>query len=451
MKTLNIITCTLVLSILFYSCDKNEFAPVLVDQEFTVEENSPRGTIIGAVDASDADEDQKVTFAIIDGNEEGSFVIGSENGILSVADPSALDYESTTEFVIKVSVSDNHKKDPLESTAKIQVNLSDENEFAPVINPQVFELNENSATGFMIGSVVASDEESHQELSYSLLKAGDSDYFQLDPESGNLSVLDSAAFDFESHQKLSIQVEVSDGHKNPKTTQATIDININDVREITEGLAAYFPFDGSALDKSGNDLHGNLKGPLPTIDRFDRPESALELDGLDDNIAMTDDFDFQKKSVSLFFKPKSVPVFDYENNPYSSWSSLVICDHPSLLYSDIKILVSKIDGIDKVWIWKNGMAAELDPNILSAPISSENWNHIAVTYSSDSIKLFIDGQLIHGIVATDNIQSSSGVPYMVLGSGRGEKYRFFDGKADELYIHERVLEGWEIANLSQTK
>ena len=58
MKTLNIIASSLLLSLLLYSCNKNENAPTIVDQEFTIQENSPSGTLIGAVEATDPDEGQ---------------------------------------------------------------------------------------------------------------------------------------------------------------------------------------------------------------------------------------------------------------------------------------------------------------------------------------------------------------------------------------------------------
>ena len=91
MKTLKIITISLFLTLILFSCNKNEFAPDIVDQEFEVEENSPAGTIIGVVEASDQDEGQIVVFEIVDGNDEGVCEIDASSGSLSVSDPKKLD------------------------------------------------------------------------------------------------------------------------------------------------------------------------------------------------------------------------------------------------------------------------------------------------------------------------------------------------------------------------
>ncbi len=123
MKTLKIITISLILTLILFSCNKNEFAPDIVDQEFEVEENSPAGTIIGVVEASDQDEGQIVVFEIVDGNDEGVCEIDASSGSLSVSDPTKLDYENITQIILTIIVSDEHKKEPLESSAKVKINI----------------------------------------------------------------------------------------------------------------------------------------------------------------------------------------------------------------------------------------------------------------------------------------------------------------------------------------
>ena len=83
MKPLQMIAGTLVLSTLFYSCDKNEYPPEISDQVFSLEENAPAGTIVGTVLANDNDESQILSFEIIDGNEDGTFNIDPASGSLS--------------------------------------------------------------------------------------------------------------------------------------------------------------------------------------------------------------------------------------------------------------------------------------------------------------------------------------------------------------------------------
>ncbi len=232
MKTLRIVSLTLFVSILFYSCDKNEFAPEIVDQEFSIEENSTTGTVIGTVVADDADEGQVVSFEIVDGNDEGICEIDPSTGSLLVSDPTKLDYESITQVVLTIVVSDEHKKEPLESSAKVKISVLDVNEYTPEIQPQIFTLSENPLSEQIIGLVEASDVESHQKLHYQIAGQNDSGYFHIDSNSGMLSVLDTAVFDYEINPTLSVMILVSDDHENSLSDSAEITVQLINVPEV---------------------------------------------------------------------------------------------------------------------------------------------------------------------------------------------------------------------------
>src|ERR1017187_9336471 len=51
---------------------------------------------------------------------------------------------------------------------------------------------------------------------------------------------------------------------------------------LTDGLVANYPFDGNAIDASGNGNNGTIHGGVaPTIDRFGYPNSAYLFNGVD--------------------------------------------------------------------------------------------------------------------------------------------------------------------------
>jgi len=56
---------------------------------------------------------------------------------------------------------------------------------------------------------------------------------------------------------------------------------------LTDGLIAYYPFNGNANDMSGTDHDGIVQGPILTIDRFGVPDSAYRFDGIDDDIEVS--------------------------------------------------------------------------------------------------------------------------------------------------------------------
>ena len=54
----------------------------------------------------------------------------------------------------------------------------------------------------------------------------------------------------------------------------------------TEGLVAWYPLDGNAVDLSGSNADGILNGPEAALDRFNVESSALAFDGLDDWVGL---------------------------------------------------------------------------------------------------------------------------------------------------------------------
>jgi hypothetical protein len=208
------------------ACEKENLnAPAVSDQEFTTDENTPAGTIIGTVNAYDLDQGQSLSYAIIEGNDAGTFGIDARAGQVSVEDPLLLDYELNREFNMTVKVSDDGKP-VMSSTATITVILKDVNEFAPVVEDQVFEIEEDPAAGTVIGTIQASDPETHQLLSYVILTGNEEDIFNLDDQTGVLSVNDPSAFVYQLNQQLVITVLVRDLHIDSKSDTAIITVNI---------------------------------------------------------------------------------------------------------------------------------------------------------------------------------------------------------------------------------
>ena len=52
----------------------------------------------------------------------------------------------------------------------------------------------------------------------------------------------------------------------------------------TDGLVAYYPFNGNANDESGNGNNGTIDGASLTVDRFSNTNSAFKFDGIDNSI-----------------------------------------------------------------------------------------------------------------------------------------------------------------------
>ena len=108
--------------------------PVVTPATFSIAENSANGTAVGTVTFTDSDTGQTHAFAITGGNTGGAFAINATTGAITVANSTALDFETTPSFSLTAQVTDNGT--PAQSgTATVTVNLTDVNE-PPVANPQ---------------------------------------------------------------------------------------------------------------------------------------------------------------------------------------------------------------------------------------------------------------------------------------------------------------------------
>jgi hypothetical protein len=108
------------------------------------------------------------------------------------------------------------------------------------------------------------------------------------------------------------------------------------------GLVANYKFDGDWNDYSGNNYHSTNSGTDFSTDRYNSANSSLQFNGLGDYLTLPSDFDFQNKSISMWFNAADVPVFDYLNNPNTSWGSLVTSDHPDLQFGSLNLGVTNI-------------------------------------------------------------------------------------------------------------
>src|SRR5215475_7065552 len=76
---------------------------------------------------------------------------------------------------------------------------------------------------------------------------------------------------------------------------------------LSQGLLAYYPFNGNANDASGNNNHGTpMNGVQLTTDRFGNANSAYLFDGVDDYITIPNSASLNPTnamSVALYFNP----------------------------------------------------------------------------------------------------------------------------------------------------
>ena len=204
-------------------------APVVTNQLFIINENSPNGTLVGTVIASDPDAGQVLAYSILSGNVTNDFVINATTGVISVANSSALNFEENSSFALLINVQDNGVGN-LSSQAIATVALNDVNE-TPIINNQFFTLAENSSNGTIVGTVVSTDPDAGQVHVYSIISGNENGTFSINATSGIITIANSTALNFEENSSFALVVNVQDNGPGNLSSQAIIKVSLTDVNE----------------------------------------------------------------------------------------------------------------------------------------------------------------------------------------------------------------------------
>ena len=201
--------------------DANEAPEAVSLSNDTVNENASDGTVVGTVSANDP-EGASLTYSLSD-DADGRFQIDANTGEISVADGSQLDFEDAASHQVTVEVSDGTNT----TTQAFTINLGDANEAPEAVSLSNDTVNENASDGTVVGTVSANDPEG-ASLSYALSDDADG-RFQIDANTGEISVADGSQLDFEDAASHQVTVEVSDG---TNTTTQAFTINLGDLNEV---------------------------------------------------------------------------------------------------------------------------------------------------------------------------------------------------------------------------
>ncbi len=227
--------------------------------------------------------------------------------------------------------------------------------------------------------------------------------------------------------------------------------------DLTDGLVAYYPFNGNANDAAGGyDL--TIDGATAAADRFGKPGRAYSLDGIDDSI-YGPSYDAVVPSaqgsfaVSFWFAPAT--TWTPTNNPNSS----LVGNHrgfwPDGLY-DWGVFIhgptaAYYQGKLSFW-WIEALPEPDDGTWLELATTTSVWNagtwyHVLVNYSAltENLSMWINGTRENQMTVTDDIGRN--LASNILTVGRYES-RYTDMAIDELRLYNRGLSAGEIKELS---
>lgn len=220
--------------------DIDDVDPVVpADQIFSYDENSPAGTFVGKVEASD--NGTISGFEIISGDPSGFFEIDDGGNItLSAEGAAASSVANDAErlpntFSLAVEVTD---VDGNVGEGTVRVSVNDVDDFDPVIlKDQEFSYQENSAAGLVVGTIEAQDNVG--VVGFAITRGDDGEFFAIDDQ-GVLTLTDagetSEANDFEDGDNtfaLTIQATDAAGNTGTRVVLAVVQ-DVDDTAPVIE-------------------------------------------------------------------------------------------------------------------------------------------------------------------------------------------------------------------------
>ncbi|XP_042165374.1 protocadherin beta-16-like isoform X27 [Oncorhynchus tshawytscha] len=214
--------------------DANDNKPVFSQTVYKVRlpENSPTGTVVVAVSASDEDEgangEVSYEFNRISDKAAKLFSIDKKTGEMKVQGP--IDYEENTEYEVRVQAKDGSG---LAGNAKVMIEITDLNDNAPVILIKSFNnpIPENVLPGTEVGIINVQDEDSegNRQVRCSIQQNVP---FKLKPSIKNYySLIITGELDREIISEYNITITATDEGSPPLSSSMTIHLSVSDVND----------------------------------------------------------------------------------------------------------------------------------------------------------------------------------------------------------------------------
>ena len=204
----------------------------------------------------------------------------------------------------------------------------------------------------------------------------------------------------------------------------------------TDGLVAWYPFNGNANDESGNGHDGEINGATLTEDEYGNTNSAYYFDGNDRiDIAHHNDFDWSAMTFLIVY-------MDYDNpNAVPNGNSTLVTKQPG-------------SGWGSGWGFSTGDENTEFGRCMTTTSGNEclgwgenewgDWNMVAYTHSIDSVKVYFDSSLVSEEVAFGGFIANS-LPITI--GMRGNGWHQFIGSISLIGIWDRILTEEEILAL----
>ena len=211
--------------------------------------------------------------------------------------------------------------------------------------------------------------------------------------------------------------------------------------QITNGLIAYYPFNGNANDASGHNNNGTVTGATLTTDRFGRANKAYLFNG----------------NGAYIYVPNSSSLQSPGSTNTITQAAWIYLNGMSHIGSPDGPITMKSDKADNRFMYRMTIgssntlvASYIDwdhPAAASYAFNLHTWYFLVTTYDGSVGKCYINGTLVGSTtlnltIPTDNLP-------LTIGRDSPGAEEYFNGIIDEVRIYNRALTQAEINTLAK--
>jgi formylglycine-generating enzyme len=416
-------------------------------------ENQPIGTVVGEFNASDPDANSTLTYHLVSGAGDGnnSLFTLETNGTLKTA--TIFDYESNAStYAIRVQA-----KDEFNATVEgnFTVTLTDVYEAPPNTVPTDLNFTapltfaENQPIGTVVGEFNATDPDAGATLTYHLVSgAGDGNNTLFTLET-NGTLKTATTFDYESNATTySIRVQAKDEFNATVEGNFTVmlmDDPYDNPLDLTNGLVAWYPFDGNTSDMSGNGNHGTGHQISFSSDINNSSQKALLLSGNGYVNLPNTLFGNRNFTISYYTLVKT------DSLPWNIHMSIGATGTEPVF----EILYNKSGkALNFNFLSPNNSGSEISLQSSSNSLPLNSWKFITWVMSENHGRTYVDGNKVNEISSIPNdleYVNSYNNSSITVGAKwekgvhpSGRAIYYMDGNYDELRIYDRSLPAEEV-------
>ena len=213
---------------------------------FVVNENAEINTFVGKLDIQNLN-NQKITYDILGGDENKTFVIDSNTGEIHVNDNKKLDYELQNIFNLKIAIM---SKSELTKVANVIIHVKDINE-APIFKSKSISINENIDESSVVLSSLEAYDPDNNSISYTIVSGNHDNTFKIKPYIGEISINKSP--DYENCSSYTLVVKASDNLGLNSLQPVNVLINNINEKPIIKDQNFYYHYNKEMIGKNIDD------------------------------------------------------------------------------------------------------------------------------------------------------------------------------------------------------